>query len=276
MKKVSISLLLSLCSFFCLGIDPDKEYILKPDALGLTYEEIIITAGNATLHTWIIEPQSIALKKTTIILAYPDAGNMSYFTYHASIFASHGYRVVTFDYRGFGASSDFKVERMNLYHPEFAEDLTTVVKKVSQTYKNDRIGIWGLSMGAIIAVQAYSKIKDHLDFMILEGLVTDLEIHASRLKELKNVEINLPADYKSYPQLLEAIDIPILAFAASEDKITTTQDVITLSEKMINLNVITYMGGHLRGFQAWEEDFGQGYLNRVNQFTQTCKNIRAN
>lgn len=259
-----------LLPLICFGINPAKEYILKPDAIGLNYEEIIINSDDAALKTWIIEPKTDVSKNTTIILAYPDAGNMSYFTYHASIFASHGYRVVTFDYRGFGESSDFEVERMNLYHKEFIDDLTSVVDKVSQTYKADRIGIWGLSMGAVVAVQAYERIKDHVDFMILEGLVTDLEVHGSRLKQSKDVEINLPADFKAYPQHLKSIDIPVILFAGTEDAITTTQDAIALSKQMKNVKVVTYEGGHLRGFQAWEQqDFGQGYLERVDEFTES-------
>ncbi|GAA0890666.1 alpha/beta hydrolase [Fulvivirga kasyanovii] len=271
MKRTFILfLIIFILPFICLGINPDREYILKPDAIGLDYKEMIINAGNATLKAWIIDPKTDTQKNTTIILAYPDAGNMSYFTYHASIFASHGYRVVTFDYRGFGESSDFEVERMNLYHDEFIEDLTSVVDKVSQTYKTDRIGIWGLSMGAVVAVQAYEQTKDHVDFMILEGLVTDIKVHASRLKQAKDVEINLPTDFQSYPQRLRTIDIPVIVFAGTEDTLTTTQDAIALSEEMKNMEVITYEGGHLRGFQAWEpQDFGQGYLARVTEFTQS-------
>src|SRR5690606_12276000 len=124
-------------------------------------------------NTWIYEAKPENDKDTVLILAYPDAGNMSYFVYHAAILANAGYTVVTFDYRGFGKSQDFEIQKEFLYYKEFAWDLEAVVETISKEIPNKKLGIWAMSMGTTIASRAYPQIKGQIDFIIGEGFVTD-------------------------------------------------------------------------------------------------------
>lgn len=78
----SINLLL-----FCFGlinqgfaINPDREYILTPDSVSWDYEQLIITTkDHFKLNSWVYKANQENDKDTVLILAYPDAGNMSYF-----------------------------------------------------------------------------------------------------------------------------------------------------------------------------------------------------
>ncbi|MGX7835578.1 hypothetical protein ACWKSR_10550, partial [Campylobacter fetus subsp. venerealis] len=114
------------------AINPDREYILTPDSVGWNYEQLLIkTTDGYQLNSWVYEANKENDKDTVLILAYPDAGNMSYFVYHSAVLADAGFTVVTFDYRGFGESDDFEIQREYLYYTEFALDLEAVVDTIS-------------------------------------------------------------------------------------------------------------------------------------------------
>ncbi|MGL1889529.1 MAG: lysophospholipase [Reichenbachiella sp.] len=273
MNKVLLAFftIILLTSIFhpAFSIRPDKEYILTPDSVGWSYEELVIkTEDNLDLNTWIYSPNPETDKKTVLVLAYPDAGNMSYFVYHAAFFANSGFTVVTFDYRGFGKSSDFIINPNYLYYNEFSQDLISVIKNISSKYKNHSIGIWALSMGTAVTVNSYNRIADEIDFIIGEGFVTNPKAFVERAKTQKDKNLLLPENAETYITSLNKITIPILLFSGSNDKFTTTQDTVDLKSKLGNTcQIIEYQGGHISGFQAWtEKGFGAGYLEKIDQF----------
>src|ERR1044072_8073 len=104
--------------FFCLvliasssssyALKPVKEYSAIPDTQREPYENNTITAAdNVKLKSWTFLPSGMKDKKITLVLAYADAGNMSWWMQRAIAFAHKGYTVVLFDYRGFGSSDAF-------------------------------------------------------------------------------------------------------------------------------------------------------------------------
>lgn len=274
MKK-AILLLTSVIFFFAFSkafaINPDREYFMTPDSVSWNYEQLKIkTKDNYKLNTWIYEANSENKKDTVIILAYPDAGNMSYFVYYAAILANEGYTVVTFDYRGFGKSDDFEIQREYLYYTEFALDLEAVVDDISKKFKYQHIGIWGMSMGTAIASRAYPSIKGKIDFIIGEGFVTDTSILIDRYKELEK-ELLLPEESRIYEKAIQSIKSPVLIMTASNDEITTHQDALKLQEILgQSCEVIQYEGNHLSGFQLDAENLGFGtwYVEQINSFLE--------
>src|SRR5690554_2395915 len=169
--KITTSLIILVTFLGLFGdayaIKPDREYFMTPDSVGWNYEELKIkTSDEVMLNAWIYEANPTRSNDTVIILAYPDAGNMSYFVYYSAIVANAGYTVVTFDYRGFGESDDFEIQRDYLYYTEFAKDLETVVNaassKFSSKFPDKKIGVWGMSMGTTIASRATRHSKEKL------------------------------------------------------------------------------------------------------------------
>jgi len=251
------------------GIKPSKIYKITPDSLGLDFKSILIESSpEIELYTWIYSPNPETNKKTVLILSYPDAGNMSDYVYHSSYLVNAGYTVVTFDYRGFGKSTEYNIESDYLYYNEFSDDLISVVDKVYLDFKDFKIGIWALSMGTIVTTRAYDKIKDKIDFIIGESYVVDTDIFIGRIKTIKDKVIRLPKNDIKYSELIESIDIPILLFIGSEDIFTTSQDCFSLKKKLEdNCTVIEYQGNHLGGFLAWpEKGIGKGYIEQINTF----------
>ncbi|MDO6436089.1 alpha/beta fold hydrolase [Cyclobacterium sp. 1_MG-2023] len=251
------------------AINPDREYIRTPDSVAWNYEQLSITTkDHFQLNTWIYEANKENNKDTVIVLAYPDAGNMSYFVYQAAILANAGYTVVTFDYRGFGKSDDFEIEREYLYYTEFAWDLEAVVDTIAEKFNDSKIGVLGMSMGTTIASRAFPSIKDKVDFIIGEGYVTDTSAIIERYKALEK-NLILPEKPKKYKKAIKAIDIPLLIFTASNDTITTHQDAESLYQLLgQNCEVVKYSGEHLTGFQVDYEykGFGGWYVEQINFF----------
>jgi predicted alpha/beta-fold hydrolase len=251
------------------AINPDREYIRTPDSVSWKYEQLRIkTVDDFQLNSWIYEAAHENDKDTVIILAYPDAGNMSYFVFHSYILANAGYTVVTFDYRGFGKSDDFEIQRDYLYYTEFALDLAAVVDTISRKFKNKKIGIWGMSMGTTITSRAYPTIKNKVDFVIGEGFVTDTSVIISRYKELDKPLV-LPEKPSEFKKAIQSIDIPLLIFTASEDNITTHQDALDV-QKILgdSCEVVQYNGEHLTGFHEQNDikGFGGWYVEQITSF----------
>lgn len=198
---------------------------------------------------------------------------MSYLVYHSYILANAGFTVVAFDYRGFGQSSDFSINKDFLYHPEFSNDLEAIVKYVSQNYNDFDIGIWALSMGTTITTLTYPRIENQIDFIIGEGFVTSPDLVSKRIKEQKGKVIILPEKAETYNNFINKYDLPMLIFTASNDTITTTSDAHNLKKRIgTKCQIVEYEGSHLRGFQAWpEKAFGLGYTEAIKGFLKKYK-----
>jgi len=251
------------------AIKPDHEYFMTPDSINWNYEQLKITTGDGyKLNSWIYEANPKKNKDTVLVLAYPDAGNMSYFVYYAATFANAGYTVVTFDYRGFGKSDDFEIRTDYLYYTEFSKDLEAVVNTVLSKFKGKKVGVWAMSMGTTITSRAYPNIKDKVDFIIGEGFVTSTLAIIDRYKALDKTLI-LPEKPAKYKTAIQSIDIPLLIFTASEDTITTHQDALELKDSLgDDCTVVQYPGEHLTGFhhQLDSKGFGGWYVEEIDGF----------
>jgi uncharacterized protein len=251
-----------------LCIDPLRSYILTPDSIGIRYDSANIkTSDGAILYSWIYYPAKGVENNSVIVLAYPDKANMSHWVYFAGVFVQRGYTVVTFDYRGFGKSSYFNIDRNFLYHAEFATDLTAVVKFVDRKFKHKKIGVWALSMGTMVLVESLRKTSKIIDFVIGDGFVTNLDKIKSRIYDTWKDVMGSPRENDDYQNSIALLKMPLLIFAASNDKITTVNDAKELQMKLGEKAVTeVYQGEHLRGFQAGEGPFGEYYLNTIDSF----------
>lgn len=264
MKKTFLILL--LIAFNSYALKPDRNYLGKPDSVHINYSEYdITTSDNFKLKTWVWKPRLENDNKTTLILAYGDAGNMSYWLNQVAELVKNGFTVVTFDYRGFGQSSDFTINNDYLYYNEFVIDLITVIKWSKKEIKNNKIGIWALSMGTIMSTLALQQEK--ADFLIAEGYVVSPQAIKESLKQLKNKDIILPDGADKYKNNLDTLKIKTLLFAGSKDIVTTVTDskyVVSLSKEN---KLVEFEGNHLQGFQTLSNlSYGNKYIEEIKQF----------
>lgn len=147
MKKTFLFVLLGV-TIAAKAINPEREYRWTPDMRGLKYSEYQIkTADNFLINVWEYGlPDSVASERV-IILVGTDAGNMSYLIWQAKAFVTKGLRVIAFDYRGFGKSSEFAINRDFLFYTEFGLDLDSVIRATREKYPTKKIGLYSMSMG---------------------------------------------------------------------------------------------------------------------------------
>lgn len=242
MKKLIITSIILFYLNLVYGIDPKKKYLEYPSDVGLDYEEIYIKNNDTVIYCWLTKAR--VENKNLIILSYPDYGNMSYYLEYVRCYLEMGFDVLTYDYRGFGKSSDFKIDKNYLFYYEFIDDLKNVFNYIKQNFNYKKIGLLGLSMGTIISAYASTEIKN-IDFMILDGCVYSISKVFEKLNK-KDLKIPTSENFNSLSELWRDIDTKLLILTASEDMITTKNDaLIIISYNKSKRKTFNYRGKHL-------------------------------
>ncbi|MDD4739575.1 MAG: alpha/beta fold hydrolase, partial [Bacteroidales bacterium] len=223
-KIIVFCAFISCIGFHSFAIKPDKVYVLRPENLGLIYRDLNVTTSDGLkIKTWFYPAQPALSEKEineawnnpvkkpyvapysknrpTIIIANGDAGNMSYQQVHFALnFTSKGYNVVTFDWRGFGESSEWEINNDYLVYSEFLLDYDAVIKEVlkqNEEVDTNRIAVFGWSTGAYLSMAAASKCENIKAFVGI-GLITSFDDVLPLLKQLqthKDRNLIVPDDY---------------------------------------------------------------------------------
>ncbi|MVX35924.1 alpha/beta hydrolase family protein [Myroides sp. LoEW2-1] len=260
---LSFLLLFLTCTVYAL--EPIKEYVDHPGNSKYKFEAVeILTEDAYKLKSWIIFPKEESDLHRTLILAYGDNGNMSYLVRQVLEVVGQGYTVVMFDYRGFGESQDFVVEKDVLYYDEFTLDLKAVVNYTKARF-DTKIGVWALSMGTIYATELYSQLP--YDYLIAEGFVGNPKKVVEVVHKHLERELTLPESSSKYELALSKLSLPVLFFAGDRDGLTSPEDSYRAKYLNEKSEVILFKGGHLQGFQALSNEYhGQRYIEAISSF----------
>ncbi len=257
-------LFLLLYTSLCYSINPKKDYITVPDKWDLHYSEYLLNFSDGSqICSWVILPNhnnQDEYESKTIILAYGDFGNMSYYMSYADYYSKLGYTVITFDYRGFGKSSAFEIDKNTLFYSEFATDLENIVGYYKNKFNLKDIGIVSLSMGTIAT--AYVAQSNNFSFIIAEGCVYDCQEIVKRLKNLKDKEVLLSPQLSDFKTVWSKLKTPLLIIVGSHDKITTLEDALIIKSQGSRREIISYEGDHL------------GFFNEKNDLQKITLSIR--
>ena len=254
----------TLFTISIFAINPSRTYKQTPGRFALDYEEISITTpDDYVLNSWVMQPISKRVKNTTIVIVGSDAGNMGGSLPYAYYLLKKGYRVVTFDYRGFGHSQDFAYKPDNMYHSEYITDFVAVMNWCKEQFAEDKIGILSFSMGTLVAAVGYQQ--SSYDFFVGEGFISSPESVQERLMIQKEKEVLLPVSAIEDGKQVAKLNIPTLLFASTTDTITTLKDSQDFCESRKNANVTTFDGEHLRGAASLGM---QQYVNAIATFIE--------
>ena len=252
------------------ALRPIAAWWAKPDTLGLKYQQVeITTADQVKLVAWLIEPSAKAIDlHTTVVVAGGDAYNMSSNIYTAWALADAGYRSLLFDYRGFGHSQAVALDPQRLYYEEFATDLLAALVEARRAAPHDRVGILGLSMGAIVGSQVAARAKP--DFLVTEGYAGNLPSIVAYQKATNNKTVTLPAEAAMYPRIAARVRCPWLLIAGTQDKNTPLADsaaVVQAARRKQRRQLLSLDCGHL-GAQdkLTEKFFAEGYVRAIGRF----------
>lgn len=240
------------------AIKPVARYWARPDTLGLKYQSLsLTTADHAHLAAWLIEPTADApSQKTTVVVAGGDSGNMAANLFTAATLAGAGYRVLLFDYRGFGHSDAFAIDQNYLYYPEFATDTRAALAEARRRSPGQRVGLMGFSMGTLVGSEAAATTR--CDFLVTVAYMASpqhLVAHYQRIRPERPVI--LPADAATYSRVAPKVNCPWLFITGTEDQATTLADTLAVAQAASprqRREVLPVPGNHPQSMGAFAEE----------------------
>ena len=249
-------LLLSTVSAW--AIKPLATYWARPDTLGLKYQDLTLTTpDHVHLAAWLIEPTAGApTQQATVVVAGGDSGNMASNIFTAATLAGAGYRVLLFDYRGFGHSQAFAINQDYLYYPEFATDTRAALAEARRRSPGYRVGIMGFSMGSLVGSEAAATTR--CDFLVTVAYVASLQNVVAYYQRIRPERpIFLPADAASYSRVAPKVNCPWLFIGGTDDKATTLADTMAVAQaanRRQRREVLPVPGDHPQSMGAFVED----------------------
>lgn len=252
--KTLLLAILSLHSGLSLAINPSSKYSNTPLEMGLEHEEMRLrTNDGAVINVWHLPSSGPA---NPVIVAQSDAGNMGDWLYLGAYLQSSGADVWLFDYRGFGASSQFEVQRPFLFYLEFVDDLRAVVKQVHDTTGKSPY-LMGLSMGSMV-IREYLKQERLVPVagLIFDGYVCDPHVWKERLSATGR-EILIPEEYSGGSGMDEPY-LPCLYMVAEFDPLSKEGDI----PRGASITIQRFKCAHLEAFFKYP----RRYVRRIIRF----------
>jgi alpha-beta hydrolase superfamily lysophospholipase len=133
----------------------------RPDRLGLRYEDHLYSGGAGRLAAWYIPRERSA---GLIALFHGYGADKARLLPEARAFHELGYSCFLVDFRGSG-DSDGRRTSIGYYE---AEDVERTVKYVRSRWPNERLILFGQSMGAAAVLRALSRQTIAADAVVLE------------------------------------------------------------------------------------------------------------
>lgn len=223
----------------------------------ITFKKIR-TGDNYRLLIADIKPQKELSKNVAILVCYPDSGNIQRWLGYGVMLAEMGYNAVMFDYRGFGGSDPFTINRDTLYYDEYLTDAKTAFGYLFKTYPDYKLGVYGMSMGSIIATQLANQ--NTVDFIIGDSYVTDLDSTVTSIRRVFNRQIVLPESAYGYNDIFDGLQQPMLIFNGKYDTICASGDNTFMRNSLSQ--TVTYRGGYMEG----PESLHNSYFTKIDEF----------
>jgi len=197
MKRLLFGTLFLLFASGIFALNPKREYAAKPGDFGLDYEEVtIVTSDNLNLKGWLYKPAETSYKM--IILSGTGDGNMADMIEIASNFVTLGYNVLTYDYRGYGESEDFKINNNFFIYAQFEKDLNAAIDYSRKYHSKMKVlNLWGKEVGAGLAIAVGCNRKEIFQ-VIADSPYSTLEGIKKNFKDLGGKDVLLPLGFNKY------------------------------------------------------------------------------
>ena len=254
MKHILLFLLIFSQSLILFAINPQKEYSVPIEERGRNFEELKVeTDDGFKINVWHLPSDT---QGVPIIISESDAGYMGDWVHLGRFLQLYGIDVWLYDYRGFGASSDFGIKHDQLFYPEFVTDLSAVVNYVHE--RTLRIPcLMGISMGSLIVDEFLETTDIPINTLIFDGYVSDPKVWIKRLKK-NGKTVSLPKGYiHSKPY---RTNIRSLYIVAEQDNFSLLEDIPYRKSK--DTYIKTFNCGHIMAL--WE--CTMGYVSEIVNF----------
>lgn len=229
--KNTFLLLLSLIAIThtSSALNPSRDYKVTPDKFGMQYkEEKVKTSDGAVLNAWFFElPKK---SPNWVVISGSGDGNMADNLEIVNSFMSAGFNVATYDYRGYGTSSDFKIDPDLYIYPQFITDLNAVLDHLRKSRAITKFDLYGLNIGAGLSIGVGAN-RPETKRIIADGPWTSLEGMKSKIKDKTGKEVTMPFGFDKNHEPIYAFDKPkgplkqVLVIISAQDPIVGPSDV---------------------------------------------------
>lgn len=261
--------LIAITTLVSMAIEPVRTYSSKPSDYGMNYTEIRIPVNDgAELNGWMFKATKTSYK--VMVLSDDGKGNMADLLEHVSMFLSLGYHVVTYDYRGFGTSSDFELKNEFYMYAQFEKDLSAVIDYLKKNHPSiPRIHLFGTGMGAGLSI-AVACTRD-LPYVIADSPYQTLDQIQAKIKEVQGVDVKIPLGFdKSLIEPKYALPkkanymAGLMLVVGDKDLVYTVKDIKEI-QKMGPKNTQLYVVKNSNGENNYKVDKDK-YLELLKEF----------
>ena len=268
MKLLNQSLLLAAAIFTGIaanGLNPSREYKTKPEKYGMTYkEEKVPTKDGATLNAWFFDSP----KKTSnwMIISGSGDGNMADNIEIAGQFLSAGWNVALYDYRGYGASSEFAIDPDTYIYPQFLNDLNAMLDYLRKSRAITKFDLYGQNIGAGISLGVGGN-RPETRKIIADGPWTGLEIMKKKIKEKHGKDVIIPFGFDKNYEPMYACDRTrvtlkgVMLIVSPQDEMLNPNDMKSL-KCVSQTYIVTASPSNAENFSSDKN----AYFERVNKF----------
>lgn len=203
---------------------PDSFEYSTPDQFNLKFSELKIRGEDGFLTGWHILPSEDADdRRKTILHLHGNAQNMSAHLYGSYFIAKEGFRLITFDYRGYGMSQGA---------PSLQGIIDDAKTFIDYLLKNpfepdEPLALFGQSMGAFTTAHILPEFPE-LDGAVMEaGLISFRQLFTEAYPEAENI---VPGGFSTLVPLKKSAT-PKLFIHGTADSVVPVSHSIRMHEE---------------------------------------------
>ena len=233
---------------------PEREIILTPDKIGLSYEPVSFAAlDGPKLSGWFVPA---ADSRGVVLFCHGNGGNISHRLELIALLRELGLSTFIFDYRGYGQSEGKPNERGTYNDAEAAWQYLTERRQV----RPDKIVVFGESLGG--AVASYLARRHTPKALILQSTFTSFRDLAAKFYPYLPVRLLARFDYNTIAHL-RGVRCPVLVVHSRDDEMIPFGQGRRLFEAAKEpKEFLAISGSHNEGFAT----SGKIYVDGLREF----------
>ncbi len=251
---------------------PDNRIYSTPDRVHLPYlAEVVTVTPEIHLQSWIVSPPVSVPLKGTILHFHGNAQNRTAHYLYAAWLVEHGYRLVAFDYRGYGGSEGTP-SRTGL-----VEDAQRMIEHTCNTQPGPMF-LFAQSLGGAVAIPALATLphKSCIRALIVESSFPSYrDIARSKLRAFfLTWPLQIPLSYLvsdtySPVDFINQLDIPLVVIHGTEDTVVPFamgKALYDAYEKPTKELWVVEDGGHTSAFVAADSPYGKRLVEYLARY----------
>ena len=224
------------------------------------FKEVNYTIDKDTITSLVFTSQK-EKAKATVLYFHGAGGNVSSYVKFVQPLIEDNFNVIMVDFRGYGKSSG-KPTHLNI-----ASDAQIIFNDVIKNpqFKNQKILIYGVSMGTQVATNLAKNNQSKIDGLILDGCIssfTDIAADSSPKEQQQMIQQYLTSPYSPKEDIKTITNLPILFIHSREDKSVPISHQETVFNNAISpkKSLWVYTGDHIMAPVDHKEEF----VRRIN------------